>query len=421
MNEQELATFLILTTIKITILLGAAVLCLRLMRASTASSRHLICIFSLAGVILLPLLTLVMPSWRVNSAFLGFAEIASSHRGSLPIGTARVSVSRESALVVLWLIGVSVCLLRSLAGWILVRKERSKSTPLRDEIWRNELSTIAKNFRLNPSSISLCIGRVSSTVVCGSWRPSILVPSAACEWSPFHRRAVLLHELAHIRRSDAFVQQVAQISCAIFWFHPMVWMLAARLSHEQELACDDAVLMAGMTPASYAGILLETARALPSRFLLACGFTGNPPARRLRARFAHLLDSHRDHRTKPRLPKSLLPAFALVLLLLGSLKPIEAAKIYDIGGEVSAPTLVAMSEPEYTAEAKNKGIQGAVLLSVVVATDGRAHNVHVERSLDSGLDANAVHTVEGWRFKPAQRNGKPVAVHARIEVNFRLQ
>jgi TonB family protein len=59
-------------------------------------------------------------------------------------------------------------------------------------------------------------------------------------------------------------------------------------------------------------------------------------------------------------------------------------------------------------------------MNVEVHPDGRAHNLQIERALDPGLDQNALEAVSAWRFQPATKDGRPVAVKATIEINFRL-
>jgi TonB family protein len=95
-------------------------------------------------------------------------------------------------------------------------------------------------------------------------------------------------------------------------------------------------------------------------------------------------------------------------------------RIYNIGGEVIAPHLLAKVEPKYTEEARAAKIEGAVLLSVVVGTDGLAHQINVVSTPDAGLGTKAVEAVQQWTFQPATLKGEPVPVKAQIEVNFKL-
>lgn len=94
--------------------------------------------------------------------------------------------------------------------------------------------------------------------------------------------------------------------------------------------------------------------------------------------------------------------------------------VYRIGGGVSAPVVLVKVEPEYSEEARKAKWQGTVVLSVVVDEKGYPRDLKVLRSLGLGLDQKAIEAVEKWRFKPGLKDGKPVAVAATIEVNFRL-
>lgn len=93
---------------------------------------------------------------------------------------------------------------------------------------------------------------------------------------------------------------------------------------------------------------------------------------------------------------------------------------YRIGGGVSAPTLLFKVEPEYSEEARKAKYQGTVVLAVVVDEKGQPRELRVVRTLGLGLDEKAIEAVQKWRFKPGLKDGRPVAVAATIEVNFRL-
>lgn len=94
--------------------------------------------------------------------------------------------------------------------------------------------------------------------------------------------------------------------------------------------------------------------------------------------------------------------------------------VYRIGGDVSAPVLVAKIEPEYSEEARKAKYSGTVLLSIVVDAHGFPRDIHVIRPLGLGLDEKAIEAVAKWRFRPGMKGGHPVATLAQVEVNFRL-
>ena len=82
--------------------------------------------------------------------------------------------------------------------------------------------------------------------------------------------------------------------------------------------------------------------------------------------------------------------------------------------------VVQKADPEYSRDARKSRIEGIVVLTVEVGTDGRAHHIRVVKRLGHGLDEEAITAVAHWRFKPATRDGACVQVPATIEMVFRL-
>ena len=101
----------------------------------------------------------------------------------------------------------------------------------------------------------------------------------------------------------------------------------------------------------------------------------------------------------------------------------NAPPVYTTGNGVSAPVLVTEVKPEYTQEAKDARIQGIVRLECVVGSNGGVGDVKVTQSLDTvlGLDQQAVNALKAWRFKPGEKDGKPVAVRVVVEMAFTLK
>ena len=89
--------------------------------------------------------------------------------------------------------------------------------------------------------------------------------------------------------------------------------------------------------------------------------------------------------------------------------------------ENRAPVVIYKTEPEYTENARQAKLEGAVVLYVEIGVGGQARNFRVVRSLGRGLDEKAIECVRQWRFDPALKDGKPVPARATVEVNFRLK
>ncbi len=94
--------------------------------------------------------------------------------------------------------------------------------------------------------------------------------------------------------------------------------------------------------------------------------------------------------------------------------------VFRVGGGVSAPKELYAPEPEYSEEARKAKYQGTCVLYVIVGADGRPRDLRVARSLGLGLDEKAIDAVKTWKFEPAMKDGKPVAVAISVEVEFRL-
>lgn len=92
--------------------------------------------------------------------------------------------------------------------------------------------------------------------------------------------------------------------------------------------------------------------------------------------------------------------------------------IYKVGPGISEPVAVFSPDPPYTSEAHKAKLSGNVVLAAVVNPEGRVSSVRVEKPLGMGLDESAVKTVRTWKFKPGERDGKPVAVRVLIDVTF---
>jgi len=94
--------------------------------------------------------------------------------------------------------------------------------------------------------------------------------------------------------------------------------------------------------------------------------------------------------------------------------------VYLVGKDVTTPIAIHHAPPPYSEDARRAKYEGTVVLRIVVDALGNVSNVRVTKRLGYGLDEKAVETVRTWKFKPATRNGVPVAVLMAVEINFRL-
>jgi len=178
----------------------------------------------------------------------------------------------------------------------------------------------------------------------GILRPVILVPESLFErLSLAEIDAILAHELTHLRRRDNLLAMIHMLVEAVFWFHPLVWLIGARLCEEREKACDEAVLEDGKKPLDYAQTILKVCRFY-FRSPLACasGVSGSDLDRRITAIMARR-DIDEVDPNKILLLAGLGFLVILTPLVTGGLKP--AAPLVRSFVQILAP---AESQPAQT-------------------------------------------------------------------------
>ena len=385
--------------IRVTVLLGAAGIVLMAAKRATAAMRHLICVCALAGALAMPL-TMLIPM-RMATAFAVRLPVITATAAS---GAVARAAHWSTLLLAGWALGCGLALIRLAIGHWRVSQIVRSATPIRG----NQL------FKAD----------VGAPVVCGLRRPVVLLPRSSDQWPEWQFEAAVRHELTHIERRDLWTSLIAQLACAMWWFHPLVWMLAASLRDSQESACDDAVLFSGFEPASYAEALLAVAQTSSQSMLLqGCSMT---PAKDLKSRIARLLDNGIARTTSRTNLLRTGIGFAVILAVIGTIglqktnaqdKP---GHVYTMADGAVPPRVLYRIDPQYTEDARTQKIAGTEILNVVVGTDGLAHDISIVKGVGYGLDENGVKAVMQWHFAPGTLNGESVAVRATIEINFKL-
>jgi beta-lactamase regulating signal transducer with metallopeptidase domain len=334
------------------VLIAAAAINVLLYRRTSAASRHLVWTLAVAGLLLLPLLSAALPRWRVTihvaapdaRTMVPLIERTGHVQAfdSVPAGTGVASSIAPTAILAalstpiaghvgwpmvlsaLYLVGSSLLLIRLAADRWTIHRLARHAIRMSDPEWTALLVECLQRINVRrPVRLLRSLER-TMPMAFGIWRPAILMPSVADTWSEDRRRAVLLHELAHIARHDCFTQLMAVVACAVYWIHPGVWWVAKRLRVERELACDDCVLAVGTHAREYAEHLLELAYTFSSYQAPALVVSMARP-RQVEGRMLAVLDDTR-HRTAPT-PRSRLSAVAIAAALLVPVAAAEATAV----------------------------------------------------------------------------------------------
>ncbi len=209
-------------------------------------------------------------------------------------------------------------------AWLAVRRLVRRAQPLDTADWQAPLYEVADRLGLEEPPRLLRSADAKMPFACGLRRPTIVLPAESDAWTLERRQAVLLHELAHVRRRDLAGHTLARLVCAVYWFHPLVWTAAKRLRAESERACDDLALASGARASDYAEHLLEIVTsvrrdATPSVALAMARRT------EFEGRMLDILDPERP-RAAPsrRQAAALVGAFALLTVIVGAAAPAPA-------------------------------------------------------------------------------------------------
>ena len=162
-------------------------------------------------------------------------------------------------IVFAWGAGVVVFSVRLAVGAWHVRRFRRHSADAPPE-WRARLQRLAGRFGLRDWVTLRASAQVDSPMVVGWWRPVILVPVGLLSGMPPDEvEALLLHELAHVRRHDVLVGRLQAVVEVVLFFHPATWWISSQVRRSREACCDDLAVARGANRTEYARALAALA------------------------------------------------------------------------------------------------------------------------------------------------------------------
>lgn len=311
------------------LVLAIGLLAIALLRRQPAAVRHWILAAAIGFAAIQPVVTTVMPAWRVPGVSLRQAERPASavEAQSRTEVVFEFLVPPTSPPVARWVhtatrvwiagIGIALTVILSAMGWLTMLGRRASKA---DRAWLSALDSVQARLGVD-RPVRVAITRHPAMLVTwGAISPAILLPANADSWATDRKELVMAHEIAHLMRHDWLIQLLAEVTRAVYWFNPLFWIACARLRHESECACDDIVLETGIAGTSYATHLLDLARSFSvhGRTWLPAPSIARPSTleRRVRA----MLNSRLNRR-----PISAFARIALAALMLAVALPIAAA------------------------------------------------------------------------------------------------
>ena len=351
------STLTLMLLLKATIILLAALgITLMMQQRFSAGARHVVWLVTVAALLLVPALTL----WAPIQLRILPAATASESPSATEAPTPTPSVSGEptpitegeiseagisavpsvqqpsgaavtqaplfgmgtvSFLLLIWAT-VVVAIAASLGFAALsVRRIVRRAEPLDSRDWLDPLWEVSDRLGLDEPPLVLRSEDAKMPFACGVMKPTIVLPADCDTWTLDRRRAVLLHELAHVKRHDLVGHTLGRLACAFYWFHPLVWTAAKNLRSESERACDDLALSCGARATDYAEHLLDIVTSVRGDSTPSVALA---MARRkeFEGRMLAILDPELRHSTPSRRQSAMLiGALALMAVVIGAAAP----------------------------------------------------------------------------------------------------
>jgi beta-lactamase regulating signal transducer with metallopeptidase domain len=302
----------------------------------------------------------ITPIAKARPAKTGTSTLLSSF-AALP------SANVYDAGVSLWAGGIAVCF--SWLLWCVVRvwQLRRTSTRLQQGAWHDSLNELSQTMQVRPPLL-LCSSQTQSPLLCGWWRPAIVLPTDE-DFDASARRAILLHELSHLRSRDLWWNLLSRFCCAALWPQPMLWIACRNLERTNEEVCDRAVIETGCSPQQYARCLLNLAERLTLNRTQRTVATGVVPLRSaLARRVQHILDESKRGTMKI---SGVVRVAVVASTLLVTLAVVNLIAVRGTSPKPTSSTqTVDLSSPEATVHSFVNAINNGSLEQAAVCVQG---------------------------------------------------
>ena len=317
--------------LKVSLILSSALMIAVALRSKSAALRHWVLAVGIVCAAATPFLIPVAPAWTVP-VWLGPppSPVAPSQMMAVPappdvaatapdlsVGDPRraatVRFTSWEIMAWIWMSGTAIASVIFLAGLARLAWIRARARPMMDGKWVSLAQRVAAALRIRRPITLLQSDQPSLLFTWGHFRPIVILPRDAHDWSVERAHIVLCHELAHVRRGDWLVLIAAELLRVVYWFNPLAWIAGTQLRDESERACDDEVMGQGIEGAEYAEELLALARILNAE---RTGWVAAPAmARRssLERRVTAMVNHHVNRQPVGRAPRVLIFAMLFVL------------------------------------------------------------------------------------------------------------
>ncbi|UCB46444.1 MAG: M56 family metallopeptidase, partial [Spirochaetota bacterium] len=350
--------------------------------------KHLLWFFVICGFIIIPIISVYAPVLNFNVLNLP-AQTQTILPLTGPFRGINHGLSWSFWAMIIWIVGIVIFSFRILIGKITLSYLAKRAHSNVDEKYTHILRELEKELGITREVLLLKSRKIKVPFTCKVFKPIIVLPFDADDWSVDRIRVVLTHELAHILRKDNLTQFIARMICSLFWYLPFVWIAYSNLYLEQEKVADSFVANTEAEPADYAEHLLSFARYTSNHIMPAGLFLSRGRKMMLEKRILSLLNFKKDSVLSKGQKKMKIKYFILVVILV-------SAFIVLVGScETSKKAHVAIEEGELYGSWVNEEM---VFDKMVIHSDG---TLLLTRFVDSNLPTYTfmITTKDSWSDK----------------------
>jgi bla regulator protein blaR1 len=260
-------------------------------------------------------------------------------------------------IITLWFIGIIILTLKFLGGLAYVQRLKNYKAIDITFQWEEKLKSISNKIGLNKTVRILESSLVAVPMVVGYVKPVILLPiGAIAGLSSSQVEAILAHELAHILRKDYLVNIFQTIIEILFFYHPVIWWISARVREERENCCDDIALQVNENSLVYAKALSTLGEMQVQTPQMAMAATSK--SKNLYKRIKRMLTKSTQH---PTFSEGFITACALFICIF-AFSMVARASLISNSTDVSVSKIsevVSIDDGEFEAVALNiKSVSG---------------------------------------------------------------
>ncbi len=351
-------------------------------------------------------------NWGIKNVSLGTANTNSNALGNITLNadtsfliTVKAFVTNYlSSFFAFWILGFSVFFIRFLGAWTQVFRLKSYRNWYAGEKVEKIAMALEEKLKMKRSVTILASAIADVPMVIGHFKPVILIPAVLLSGlNEEQLKAILAHELAHVKRWDFYVNALQSFIETVFFFHPVVWWISSQIRKEREECCDDIAVQIGADPMVYAHALTKIAETqLYATPQMAMALNHKNSSGVLMGRIKRIVKGKQNtNRFKDGFLSAIL-IFLMLFITSFTFMAVREKSTFDKNEKAEAVQKLNESSPKETLEARTY---------LAIGPDRQEHQIIIlkneTRELQAFIDGKEVDIAEIQKYTSVASNNLP--------------